>query len=76
MLTFVEQNGTANLRGVVLVDGFLDVSDPQMQKAREGMHLSRCATGTADKPAKQGSSRWSKESVVGLKESIQVSIAA
>ena len=40
------------------------------------MHLSRSATGNADKPAKQGSSRWLKESVVGLKESIQVSIAA
>ncbi len=37
VLTFVEQNGTAKLRGVVLVDGFLDVSSPQMQKALNGM---------------------------------------
>jgi non-heme chloroperoxidase len=37
VLTFVEQNGAKNLRGVVLVDGFLNVSDPQMQKAMNGM---------------------------------------
>ncbi|MGA7647759.1 MAG: hypothetical protein WBW01_14705 [Terriglobales bacterium] len=54
VLTFVEQNGTANLRGVVLVDGFLDVSDPQMQKAREGMHISRCATGNAANQVTKG----------------------
>jgi microsomal epoxide hydrolase len=37
VLTYVEQKGTANLRGVVLVDGFLKLSDPQMQKAMTGM---------------------------------------
>lgn len=37
VLTFVEQNGAENLRGVVLVDGFLNVGDPQMQKAMNGM---------------------------------------
>jgi microsomal epoxide hydrolase len=37
VLTYVEQKGTANLRGVVLVDGFLKLSDPQMQKAMSGM---------------------------------------
>ena len=37
ILTFVEQNGTANLRGVVLVDGFASVSDPQIQQALAGM---------------------------------------
>jgi non-heme chloroperoxidase len=37
VLTFVEQHGTAKLSGVVLVDGFLNVSDPQMQKAMYGM---------------------------------------
>jgi microsomal epoxide hydrolase len=37
VLTFVEQIGTANLRGVVLVDGFLNVSDSQMQKAMNNM---------------------------------------
>lgn len=37
VLTFVEQNGAANLRGIVLVDGFLNVSDPQMQKAMNNM---------------------------------------
>jgi non-heme chloroperoxidase len=37
VLTFVEQIGTANLRGVVLVDGFLNVSDPSVQKALNGM---------------------------------------
>ncbi len=36
-LTFVDQNGTAKLRGLVLVDGFVNVSDPQMQKAMFGM---------------------------------------
>ncbi len=37
VLTFVDQNGTANLRGVVLVDGFVNVSDPQMQKGVNSM---------------------------------------
>jgi len=37
VLTFVERIGTANLRGVVLVDGLLNVSDPEMQKAMGGM---------------------------------------
>jgi microsomal epoxide hydrolase len=37
VLTFVEQIGTANLRGVVLVDGFLNVGDPSVQKALNGM---------------------------------------
>jgi non-heme chloroperoxidase len=37
VLTFVEQHGTGNLGGVVLVDGFLDVSGPQMQKGMYGM---------------------------------------
>jgi microsomal epoxide hydrolase len=37
VLTFVERIGTAHLRAVVLVDGFLNVSDPQMQKAMSGM---------------------------------------
>jgi non-heme chloroperoxidase len=35
VLTFIEQNGTANVRGLVLVDGMVDVSSPQMQ---EGMN--------------------------------------
>jgi non-heme chloroperoxidase len=37
VLTFVDQNGTAKLRGIILVDGFLDVSSPQMQKGLFGM---------------------------------------
>jgi microsomal epoxide hydrolase len=37
VLTFVDRYGTANLRGVVLADGFLDVSGPEMQKAMAGM---------------------------------------
>jgi hypothetical protein len=37
VLTFVQQIGTTNLRGVVLVDGFLNLSDPQMQKAMSNM---------------------------------------
>jgi microsomal epoxide hydrolase len=37
VLTFVEQNGAGNLGGVVLVDGFLNVGDPQMQKAMNGI---------------------------------------
>jgi non-heme chloroperoxidase len=37
VLTFVELHGTGNLGGVVLVDGFLDVSGLQMQKGLYGM---------------------------------------
>jgi microsomal epoxide hydrolase len=37
VLTYVEQYGTAKLRGVVLVDGFINLSDPQLQKALNGM---------------------------------------
>jgi len=37
VLAFVEQNGTANLRGLVMVDGFLNASDPQIQKTMNGM---------------------------------------
>lgn len=37
VLTFVDQNGAANLRGVVLVDGFVNVSDPRMQKGVNSM---------------------------------------
>jgi non-heme chloroperoxidase len=37
VLTFVEQNGTGYLRGVVLVDGLLDVSNAQMQKGMSSM---------------------------------------
>ncbi len=40
------------------------------------MHISRCATGNAANQVTKGPPEWSKESVVGLKESIQVSIAA
>lgn len=36
-LVFVEQFGTSNLRGVVLVDGFLNAAGPQMQKGFTGM---------------------------------------
>lgn len=37
VLTYVDQFGTANLRGVVLVDGFINFSGPQMQKSMSGM---------------------------------------
>jgi non-heme chloroperoxidase len=37
VLTYVEQKGTAKLRGLVLVDGFLKLSDPEMQKAMTGI---------------------------------------
>ena len=37
VLTYVDQLGTAKLRGVILVDGFLDFSAPQMQKGLAGM---------------------------------------
>lgn len=37
VLSFVEKYGTSDLRGIVLVDGFLDVSSPQIQKAMGGM---------------------------------------
>jgi non-heme chloroperoxidase len=37
VLTFVDKVGTAKLRGVILVDGFLDFSSPQMQKGLAGM---------------------------------------
>jgi len=37
VLTFVDQIGTAKLRGIILVDGFLDFSAPQMQKGLVGM---------------------------------------
>jgi microsomal epoxide hydrolase len=37
VLTYVQQYGTANLRGVVLVDGFINLSDPQIQKGMNGM---------------------------------------
>lgn len=37
VLTYVEQHGTGNLRGLVLVDGFLKVDDPQMVKGMNAM---------------------------------------
>ncbi|HEX8815107.1 MAG TPA: alpha/beta hydrolase [Terriglobales bacterium] len=37
-LTFVDRYGTANLRGVVLVDGFIDIA-PEMQKGMDTMLL-------------------------------------
>jgi non-heme chloroperoxidase len=37
VLTFVEQNGSADLRGLILVDGFVKIDDPQMQSAMNGM---------------------------------------
>jgi microsomal epoxide hydrolase len=37
VLTYVAQYGTATLRGVVLVDGLINLSDPQLQKALGGM---------------------------------------
>jgi non-heme chloroperoxidase len=36
-LTFVDHYGTSNLRGVVLVDGLIDLSGPQWQKGMAGM---------------------------------------
>lgn len=37
VLTYVDKIGTAKLRGVILVDGFIDFSVPQMQKGLAGM---------------------------------------
>ena len=37
VLSYVDQIGTAKLRGAILVDGFLDFSAPQMQKGLAGM---------------------------------------
>ncbi len=37
VLTFVEQNGTSSLRGVILVDGFLNPGSPGLQKMIGGM---------------------------------------
>jgi microsomal epoxide hydrolase len=37
VLTFADMMGTDNLRGLILVDGLLNTSDPQMQKAMQGM---------------------------------------
>lgn len=37
VLSYVDQIGTARLRGVILVDGFLDFSAPQMQQGLAGM---------------------------------------
>jgi len=37
VLTFIEQHGTANLRGVVLVDEFLNLTDPRLQQALHNM---------------------------------------
>ena len=37
VLTFVEQQGSANLRGVVLVDEFLNMTDPRLQQALHNM---------------------------------------
>lgn len=37
VLSYVAKVGTAKLRGVILVDGFLDFSSPQMQKGLAGM---------------------------------------
>ena len=37
VLSFVEQNGTADARGLVLVDGVVNVSDSQMQKGMGNM---------------------------------------
>ena len=54
----------------------VNADEPTSESQAGSATKTRSATGTADKPAKQGSSRWLKESVVGLKESIQVSIAA
>jgi non-heme chloroperoxidase len=37
VLTFVEQNGTSSLRGVILVDGFLNPGNPALEKMIVGM---------------------------------------
>lgn len=37
VLTYVDKIGTAKLRGIILVDGFIDFSSPQMQKGLAGM---------------------------------------
>jgi non-heme chloroperoxidase len=37
VLTFVEQHGGTNLRGVVLVDEFLNLSEPRLQQALNSM---------------------------------------
>ena len=37
VLTYVDKIGTAKLRGIILVDGFIDFSVPQMQKGLAGM---------------------------------------
>ena len=37
VLTFVKQNGTTNLSGIVLVDGLLKMNDPELSKALTGM---------------------------------------
>jgi len=37
VLAFIEQNGTINLRGIILVDGFLNFSDPGLQTGLFGM---------------------------------------
>jgi non-heme chloroperoxidase len=37
VLTFVDKQGTSKIRGVILVDGFLNASDPQMQRSMNGM---------------------------------------
>ena len=36
VLSFIDQYGSANLRGAVLVDGFVDASDAQIQKGMAG----------------------------------------
>jgi microsomal epoxide hydrolase len=40
VLAFIEQNGTANLRGIILVDGFLNFDNPGLQKGLFGMMQS------------------------------------
>jgi microsomal epoxide hydrolase len=37
VLTFIEQHGSSTLRGVVLVDGFLNASEPQLRQAINSM---------------------------------------
>ena len=37
VLTFIEQQGSTNLRGVVLVDEFLNLSEPRLQQALNSM---------------------------------------
>jgi non-heme chloroperoxidase len=39
-LTFVDRYGTTNLRGVILVDGLIDLSSPEWQKGMAGMLLT------------------------------------